>query len=115
MRIAIRVDDDVTYLEIHGRLVAGVGATFANTENGDVLKLRQTTDEGDHRLSDDVEELVRSGRVQLVLDLAAVEYIDSAGLGEIVRAYRVVRAAGGTLRIANMASHISRVLPPWLR
>ena len=51
------------------------------------LKGKMTLGEGDEILKDKVNSLAMQGRKQIVLNLEAVPYIDSAGLGEIVRTY----------------------------
>jgi anti-anti-sigma factor len=50
------------------------------------------------------------GRTQIVLDLANVEYISSAGLREIVTAAKRVRAINGDLRIASPSLRAREVL-----
>ena len=64
------------------------------------LKGKMTLGEGDEVLKDKINSLVLQGRKKLVLNLAAVPYIDSAGLGEIVRTYTTLfrsrRAAGSS-------------------
>src|SRR3990170_4781861 len=59
------------------------------------LKGKMTLGEGDEILKDKINSLVLQGRKKLVLNLADVPYIDSAGLGEIVRTYTTVRRQGG--------------------
>ena len=48
------------------------------------LKGRVTLGEGDELLKDKVNSLINQGQKKLVLNLAEVPYIDSAGLGESV-------------------------------
>lgn len=45
-----------------------------------------------------IEDLLRNGCKDIVLEFFGVETVDSAGLGEIVRAYTMVKRHGGTLR-----------------
>jgi len=49
------------------------------------LKGKVTLGEGDELLKDKVNSLVNQGQKKIVLNLAEVPYIDSAGLGELVR------------------------------
>jgi anti-sigma B factor antagonist len=47
---------------------------------------------------------------QLVLNLADVPYIDSAGLGEVVRTYTTVKRQGGSLKLLNLTKRITDLL-----
>ena len=62
------------------------------------------------RLRDLVTEAVASGRSRLVVDLAAVEFMDSSGLGALIGALKTTRQAGGDLRIAAAGEQVSMVL-----
>ena len=81
---------------------------------GDVLILdvkgRITLGEGDELLKDKVNSLLNQGRKKIVLNLAEVPYIDSAGLGEIVRTYTTVSRQGGSLKLLNLTKRITDLL-----
>ena len=74
------------------------------------LKGSVTLGEGDELLKDKVNSLVNQGRKKLVLNLAAVPYVDSAGLGEIVRTYTTVSRQGGQLKLVNLTKRITDLL-----
>ena len=74
------------------------------------LKGRVTLGEGDELLKDKVNSLINQGRRKLVLNLADVPYIDSAGLGEIVRTYTTVSRQGGSLKLLNLTKRITDLL-----
>ena len=74
------------------------------------LKGRMTMGEGDELLKDKVNSLILQGRKKLVLNLADVPYVDSAGLGEIVRTYTTVTKQGGSLKLANLTKRITDLL-----
>jgi len=74
MDIEERVVNSVTILDLKGKLILG---------------------EGDEMLRDKVNSLVHQGRKNILLNLEAVPYIDSAGLGEVVRTYTTVSRQGG--------------------
>jgi anti-sigma B factor antagonist len=76
MQIQERTVGDVVVLDVKGRITLG---------------------EGDELLKDKVNSLVNQGHRKIVLNLADVPYIDSAGLGEIVRTYTTVSRQGGSL------------------
>jgi anti-anti-sigma factor len=46
----------------------------------------------------------------IVLDLAALEYLASAGIAVFVRSYKRIHGQGGTLRVRNVNSRIRDVL-----
>jgi anti-sigma B factor antagonist len=81
---------------------------------GDVLILdvkgRITLGEGDELLKDKVNSLVNQGHKKIVLNLADVPYIDSAGLGEVVRTYTTVSRQGGSLKLLNLTKRITDLL-----
>jgi anti-sigma B factor antagonist len=49
-------------------------------------------------------------RKRVVLQLAEADYIDSAGLGALVRLFGVLRAAGGDLKLCQLSSFVLQVL-----
>jgi anti-sigma B factor antagonist len=89
MQIHEREVNDVTILDIHGKLTLG---------------------EGDELLRDKINSLIHQGRKKLILNLAEVPYIDSAGLGEIVRTYTTVSRQGGSLKLLNLTKRIQDLL-----
>ena len=74
------------------------------------LKGRITMGEGDELLKDKVNSLVNQGHKKIVLNLAEVPYIDSAGLGEIVRTYTTVSRQGGSLKLLSLTKRITDLL-----
>jgi len=81
---------------------------------GDVIVLdlrgKITLGEGDELLKDKVNSLVNQGHKKIVLNLADVPYIDSAGLGEVVRTYTTVSRQGGSLKLLNLTKRITDLL-----
>ncbi len=74
------------------------------------LKGKMTLGEGDELLKDKINSLVHQGRRKILLNLADVPYIDSAGLGEIVRTYTTVSRQGGSLKLVNLTKRITDLL-----
>ena len=66
--------------------------------------------EGDEILKDKVNSLLNQGQKKLVLNLAEVPYVDSAGLGEIVRTFTTVSRQGGSLKLLNLTKRITDLL-----
>jgi len=74
------------------------------------LKGKVTLGEGDELLKDKVNSLVNQGHKKIILNLAEVPYIDSAGLGEIVRTYTTVSRQGGSLKLLGLTKRITDLL-----
>ena len=89
MHIHERAIGDVTIIDVNGRMTLG---------------------EGQELLRDKVNSLIQQGQKRLVLNLAEVPYIDSAGLGEIVRTYTTVSHQGGALKLLNLTKRIQDLL-----
>jgi len=89
MQIEERAIGDVTVLDMKGRVTLG---------------------EGDELLKDKINSLMNQGHRKIVLNLADVPYIDSAGLGEIVRTYTTVSRQGGSLKLLNLTKRITDLL-----
>jgi anti-anti-sigma factor len=58
----------------------------------------------------DLESLVADGHLHLVLDLTALDFIDSSGLSAFIAANRAVSAAGGDLRLRSPQEKTMKVL-----
>ena len=89
MQISERPLGDVVILDVKGRITLG---------------------DGDELLKDKVNRLVSTGKKKIILNLAEVPYVDSAGLGEIVRTYTTVSRQGGSLKLLNLTKRISDLL-----
>ena len=74
------------------------------------LKGKMTLGEGDELLKDKINSLVHQGHSKIVLNLEHVPYIDSAGLGEVVRTYTTVSRQGGSLKLLNLTKRITDLL-----
>jgi anti-anti-sigma regulatory factor len=57
-----------------------------------------------------VRALVRRGARDIVLNLAGVSRIDAAGVGELVRAFNVTRAADAACRIVESGPWVREIL-----
>jgi anti-sigma B factor antagonist len=89
MKIVERQINDVTILDLHGKIMIG---------------------EGDDVLRDSVSKVVESGKTKIILNLGEVDYVDSAGLGEIVRCYTTVSRKGGRLKLIHLTKKIRDLL-----
>jgi len=82
MEVTERVVDTVTILDLSGKL---------------------TIDEGAQLLKDKSESLVFQRLTSVIVNLAAVPYIDSGGLGQLVACYTTLTKAGGRLKLLNVS------------
>ncbi len=89
MTITERKSGDVTILDVEGKILLG---------------------EGDVQLKRKIDELIERKETKLLLNLAKVPYMDSGGLGEIVRSYTTVKRATGELKLLNATKRISDLL-----
>lgn len=76
-----------------------------------VLELTERlTVETESVLRDAVRRQLDAGRRHLVLDLGAVPYVDSCGLGTMVQAYVSARRAGGSVKLMNITPRVRQLL-----
>src|ERR1041384_6604004 len=71
------------------------------------VKGKITLGEGDETLRECINNLITKEQKRILLNLADVPYIDSAGLGEIVRTFTTVRNKGGQLKLVNLTKRIT--------
>jgi anti-sigma B factor antagonist len=79
--------------------------SFVEQEHGDITRLAvqgQLTAEVEAQMLARNEELMGRGRTRVVLDLAAVEFIDSAGIGALVSLFKRARLVQGDVKIAGL-------------
>ena len=75
-----------------------------------VVTGRITSSESHGDLKNAVRGLIERGRKEIVLDLEAVPFLDSAGLGELVSSYAGVKRLGGALKLANVNRRVMGAL-----
>lgn len=56
-----------------------------------------------------IEELIKNNQTRIVLDLAEVSFVDSAGVGILIGSHGKV-LAGGHLRLATLAPRVLNIL-----
>jgi anti-sigma B factor antagonist len=89
MQIAERESGSVTILDLSGKIVLGEDGTLLN---------------------DKLQSLLHQGKRNVLLNLGQVPYVDSAGLGALVRAYTTVTREGGSLKLANVTKKMQDLL-----
>jgi len=80
MKLSSRLVDGITVLDVEGKILLG---------------------DGDIQIKQAIDDLLAQGRKMYLLNLAKVPYIDSAGLGQIIRCFTAIRKSGGTLKLLS--------------
>lgn len=89
MTIQERAIDSAVILDLGGRLALG---------------------DGDGLLKERVQQLLGSGSRFIVLNLADVSYVDSAGLGALVAVFLDAKKSGGSLKLLNPSKRLHDLL-----
>ncbi len=89
MNVTEREIDSVTILDIAGTITLGEGA--------DAMR-------------DKVRSLLQQGNKRIIVNLAGVSYMDSAGLGELVRAHATSAQQGASLKLMNVTKRLHDLL-----
>jgi anti-sigma B factor antagonist len=89
MQTATRQIADIAVVDVRGRITAGEGT----------LVLREV-----------VRELLNKGSKKILLNLYEVGYVDSSGLGELVKTYTTVRSQGGQLKLVQISKRVQDLL-----
>jgi anti-sigma B factor antagonist len=89
VKVSTRQVGDVTVADVMGRLTLGdASSTFR----------------------DALRNLASQGHKKILLNLGAVSYIDSSGIGELVAGYTTVTNAGGKLKLLNLTERVQSPL-----
>lgn len=89
MEIKERVVDSVSILDLTGKIVLG---------------------EGDGQVRDRIKDLLADGQRKILLNLAEISYIDSAGLGALISSYTTTKREGGQLKLVNLTKRVQDLL-----
>jgi anti-sigma B factor antagonist len=57
-----------------------------------------------------IHGLLRQGHSNIVLNLTGLEYLDSSGIGELVRNYMSVVKKGGAMKVVGLAPRVEEIL-----
>jgi anti-sigma B factor antagonist len=57
-----------------------------------------------------IESLVKQKRNNILLNLRGLDYLDSSGVGELVRNYLTVIKSGGEMKVVGLSSKIEEIL-----
>jgi anti-sigma B factor antagonist len=89
MKTNTRYSGDVVIIDVSGRITVG---------------------EGNVMLRDIVRDLADKDHRKIVLNLGEVEYVDSSGLGELVKTHTTMRNKDGELKLANLNKRVRDLL-----
>jgi anti-sigma B factor antagonist len=89
MQVASRQIGDISVVDVRGRITVG---------------------EGNIMLREFVTRLVENGNKRILLNLQGVEYVDSGGLGELVRTHTTLQKQGGQLKMVNVNQRVLELL-----
>ncbi len=89
MTITERKNGDVAVLDIEGKILLG---------------------EGDVQLNKKIADLIGRKESKILLNLSQVPYMDSGGLGEVVRSFTTVKREGGELKLVGVTARIKDLM-----
>ena len=59
---------------------------------------------------DALNNFLESGKRNIIIDMSDVKFVNSSGLGNIVRGFSTVKDAGGSLKLAGVTDKITGLL-----
>lgn len=89
MKVNVRQHGKVSVVELSGKITIG---------------------EGDVRLREAVEQLLKEGRKNVLLNLKGVSYMDSAGVGELVACKKRAAEKSGVIKLLNPSGRVYDLL-----
>ena len=89
MTIQERIVGSVTVLDFSGKLILG---------------------DGDALLKDKIHSLVFQGRKQIILNMGAVSYVDSSGLGALVASSVTGKNNGAQIKLVSLTKRLQDLL-----
>jgi anti-sigma B factor antagonist len=121
--IVVRSDSNLVAAaacEVLDRLSLGIRKTTAPKSGVTVRQIPGATvahfsgklalDDGCRLLRETIRAFLDSGQQRILLSLERVDFLDSAGLGELVRTHVAVRSRGGHLTLINPAPGVRQLL-----
>jgi anti-sigma B factor antagonist len=89
MKIERRKKNGVVILDLKGKILTGDAITEIRVA---------------------INNLVKENETKVVLNLADVPYLDSTGLGEIVRSFTSIRKINGMVKILNLTNRVKDLM-----
>lgn len=101
MSISVRAWGDISIIELQGEFTLGQGGLAQPLD----LRGRRLTD-----LGQTLGRLLDRGARKIVLDLAGVSFLDSAGLGELIACKKKTVQSGGDIRLLRPTGKVRDML-----
>ena len=89
MKITMRTEEEVTILDLEGKLVIG---------------------DGDVALRHEVKDVLDHGAKKVLLNLKGVRMMDSSGLGELISCKTTVDNAGAVIKLLHVEDKVQEVM-----
>ncbi len=89
MKIEKRKVGDVLIIDLKGKILIGDG----------IDELRET-----------INSCIKEKETKVLLNFGEVPYLDSTGLGEVVRSYTSIKKDGGSVKIVNLTNKVRDLL-----
>jgi anti-sigma B factor antagonist len=89
IQTAARQVEGIAVLDVRGRIAVGEGSVM---------------------LRESVRDLVQKGNKRILLNLYEVDYVDTSGIGELVRIHTTLRKEGGQLKLVNLHKTLMDIL-----
>ncbi len=86
--VSIRQSDKISLVDVKGRLTSFEAQAFREAIHG----------------------LISRGHRNIILNLNGLEYLDSSGIGELVRNYLSVVKKGGAMKVVGLAPKVEEIL-----
>jgi anti-sigma B factor antagonist len=87
---------------------------FSTRKIGDIIVIdadgKMLLGDGDVEIKKAVDDLLKKGNKRILLNLARVPYMDSAGLGEMIRCFTALRRTGGDFKLLSPNQRIVDLL-----
>lgn len=62
------------------------------------------------KFQDQIASFIDQGKKNIIVNMSDVSFVDSSGIGNIVRAFSTVKDAGGSLKLAGVTDKIDGLL-----
>jgi anti-sigma B factor antagonist len=88
------------------------GSSTRRVEGVTIVDLRGKIDCGDgsRRLRETLSDLVTRSEKKVLLNMKEVDFVDSSGIGEMVRGHVQLAKIGGQLKLVNLSKHVNMLL-----